>query len=356
MKKHTMRVLMAPWYDSNPYQPLLAESLSAQGMEIITWSADRFLYGAMFSGADVIHLHWLHNFYLSKRLIKRLINISAFVLQILIARALRKRIVWTAHNLHDHECQHPRMDHFCTWLVTRMATAIIVHCQWSGDELKKAFPSVSNNKIHIIPHGNYIGVYPQDCSRTDARRRFGLKDSDTIFLFFGAIRPYKGLPDLIAAFAELPPKTAAHLLIAGNPRDTNSVQMLGRATEGKAITMVLKSIDDNELQVFFQAADFHVLPYRSIATSGAAVLGMSFGKALIAPTLGCLTETLGTEGSILYDPLDPDGLRNALKLALDARVTSAEMGRTNFDTAIRWNWKQIGKQTADAYRAQRERD
>lgn len=67
-------------------------------------------------------------------------------------------------------------------------------------------------------------------------------------------------------------------------------------------------IDDFVLKDYMKAADVMVLPYRDIINSGSAILGMSFGKAIIAPHLGCIPEILKSEGGILYDPNDKNGL------------------------------------------------
>ena len=67
------------------------------------------------------------------------------------------------------------------------------------------------------------------------------------------------------------------------------------------------------MQMYLRAADAVVLPYKDVLTSGSAILAMTFGQPVIAPAIGCLPESLGAEGTILYDPSTPDGLERALR-------------------------------------------
>ena len=85
------------------------------------------------------------------------------------------------------------------------------------------------------------------------------------------------------------------------------------------ISMQLRSIPDDEMQLYLRACDAVVLPFRDVLTSGSAILAMSFGRAVIAPRLGCLPETLSDDAAILYDPTAPDALRDALTSALERR-------------------------------------
>ncbi len=67
------------------------------------------------------------------------------------------------------------------------------------------------------------------------------------------------------------------------------------------MTLALETIPDDQMQVYLRAADAVVLPYRDVLSSGSAILAMTFGQPVIAPAIGCLPESLGSEGTILYD-------------------------------------------------------
>jgi beta-1,4-mannosyltransferase len=85
-----------------------------------------------------------------------------------------------------------------------------------------------------------------------------------------------------------------------------------------------------------------------VLTSGSAILAMSFGKALVAPRLGCLPELVPVDGGVLYDPADPDGLGSALRSTLARDLASA--GERNLERARELAWGPIAAATARLYR------
>ena len=119
------------------------------------------------------------------------------------------------------------------------------------------------------------------------------------------------------------------------------------------IDLRLSFVPDDELPVLLAAADAVVLPFRDILTSGSAILAMSYGRAVIAPSLGCLPETLDPEAAILYDPLGPDALGRALEQALDADLEA--MGAHARLLADHLAWRPIAAATAELPPASRPR-
>jgi glycosyltransferase involved in cell wall biosynthesis len=144
------------------------------------------------------------------------------------------------------------------------------------------------------------------------------------FLFFGQVRPYKGVENLIEAFSTLQ-GAQLRLVIAGEPKPQALERSLSaQAKTDSRITTHFGFVPDDQIPVYLNACDLVVLPYLDSLTSGAAVLAMSYGRAVCAPQLGCLKE-LPPETAILYDSRQPDGLQSALEKALSAPL--AEMGR-----------------------------
>jgi glycosyltransferase involved in cell wall biosynthesis len=178
----------------------------------------------------------------------------------------------------------------------------------------------------------------------------GLTSEDLSFLFIGNIRPYKGVLELIEAFQKFSP-TGARLVIAGRPvNQETGTELERRIAEDERIQLHLRFIADEEMQVFLNACDVVVFPYRKILTSGAVILAMSFGRACIAPAMGCITEVLDERGAILYDADRPDGLREALSRAVVNRDRLKEMGAHNLARAAAWSRDRVAGQTAGVYR------
>ena len=336
-----------PFDAKNPYQPALVGALGKLDVRVQgqPW---RWLLLSQLRGMDVIHIHWTSG-PANERLWKFALGYPLLALQFLWLRMQGRRIVWTVHNLESHEKRNPIRDHMVSWLLGRMANGVIVH----GESAKRAVAQrfgVAPKKITVIPHGNYIGLYPNDIGREEARRRLKLEAHQRVALFLGNIRPYKGVTELIEAFRGLQARDAV-LVLAGRPLNAEVEQTVARlAGDDGRVLFHPGFVDDSRVQEYMNAADVVVFPYREVLTSGAIVLAMSFGKACVAPRLGCIPDVLDSRGGFLYDPDAPDGLASALRAALDAGDGSADMGHRNRETAEAWSWDRIASQTLDVYR------
>ena len=187
-------------------------------------------------------------------------------------------------------------------------------------------------------------------SRIEARSRLSLPQEVLTFLFVGLIRPYKGVLELIESFQNIN-FANAKLVIAGKANDQQLVAYIRKKIEGDSnIQLEHRYIPDDEMQKYLAAADFVVFPYRDILTSGGIITGMTFGKAIIAPSIGCIPEVLTSSGGVLYDPDDQEGLSNAMKRAADISMAKIqEMGKYNFGVAKQMDWQGIAASTFRVY-------
>lgn len=147
--------------------------------------------------------------------------------------------------------------------------------------------------------------------------------------------------NLIEAFKRLnAPQTK--LLIVGKPYNNKIAEnILKRCNKNENIKSFFKFIPDDEVQIYMNAADVVVLPYRDILTSGVVMLAVSFSKPVIAPAIGCIQVVLDYEGSFLYNKLDDEGLLKEMQYALNADLE--KMGKHNFKLAKQLSWDDIGK-------------
>lgn len=345
----TTKILLAPFASDNPYQQLLTSGLTENGAAVDTRAVDRMLPLLLVS-YDVLHLHWLHPFYRGGFAATRLVRLFGFLLSLSVARLFGCAIVWTVHNIRAHETNFPVLDAFITRIVVRMAHGFIVHCAWAKDELLNSYPGINPSAIEIVPHGNYVGCYGPTPNRGLARSALSVPLDHTAFLFLGFIRPYKGVSELISEFKKIARKHKATLIIAGKPATNELRSDLDAQVRGdKDIQVHFGYVDEKDLPAFFAATDYYVLPYRQIVTSGAAILGMSFAKALIAPRLGCMAETLDENGSILFDPASETALKDALQAAATEDADCLAMGKHNLSKVEQWDWNSIAKQTLDFF-------
>jgi len=351
-----LKVVFLPfWKASNPYQVELARALEARGAEV-EGAPERtlFLGDVLRRRADVLHLHWLSPLLRGPRGpggLRRLLQTIAVAAQLALLRAAGVRIVWTAHNLAGHEARDPGIERLCAALVARLAHRVIAHGPRARTILVRELRLRSAAKVVVVPHGSYLGVYPEGASRQAARERLGLGAGDFVFLFLGQLRPYKGLLELVRAFRKLEERRA-RLVIAGLASSAAVERELRGASAGESRILLLPGfVPDDELQVYFGAADVAALPYEDVLTSGSLVLAMSFGVACLGPRLGCLEDYLEEQGGFLYDAGAPEALRNALAEALRAAGSVREMGAFNRKKVAAQSWPRVAGDTLAAYGA-----
>ncbi len=164
----------------------------------------------------------------------------------------------------------------------QLADEIVVHNHFSSDLLLQKFPGVEN-KLTIIPHGNFLDI-PTKISKQEAKEKLGLNNSSLKVLFFGMIKPSKGLNLLLQAMM----KVNAQLIIAGRMRkkstsDFNN-QLSNLKKEDKLIAD-LNYISNEKRDLYFKSADIIVLPYRKIYQSGVMIMAMSYGIPVVASDL-----------------------------------------------------------------------
>ncbi len=344
------QVVFVPyWGAANPYQDALAEHLSACGVEVdkVRSLKSLFRYGICVNDApDIVHLHWLPVFGWREL---RALRCLAFVMRLVLLRAHRVPLVWTIHNLLPHESRHPKLDWLLTRIVAGLSRGLIVHGESAQRQAVEMWGLKDESRFAVIPHGNYTGNYPNDVSRAAAREKLTLQDSEVVFLFLGAVRPYKGVLELIDAFQTLATDHTS-LVIAGRPLNDDfarEIEIAGRGLDN--VRFHPGFVQDDEIQVYMNAADIVVLPYRHILSSGAALLAMSFGKPCVAPALGCLADVLDASGAFLYDPEGEAGLLENMRRAVEARDTLGRMGAHNREKVSQWTWEKAAHATKALY-------
>jgi len=363
-----MRVAIFSAFDTvlNPYILLFKETLERQGLEVylerefnLKWLLSKG------KSCDCIHLHWIKHSYSppknndKSKFLKKLIEIRIvrifldflclieFALTFLFGKLAGKTIVFTVHDLFKSGKQSLRgrmQVRMARYVVFLLSDSIHVHNHHSRKLIRAIYKRKSG--ISVIPHGNYIGYYPNQVSKTEARLRLGLPGDAFVYLFLGLLRPYKGLEDLFEAFETLE-WPGARLLVAGQVFgvDNYESRLLDLTRSNSRIMLVPEFIPDEAIQLYMNACDVFVLPYKDITTSGAAALALSFGRPIIAPAITSFPEVITSEVGILYDTSQPNGLVSALQ---DAKTRSWSESKI-FDYAHQFDWDKLGPQLAALY-------
>ena len=353
-------VLMYPDYtNSNSYQRMLTEGLAGCGYEVEMVRSDRLLplLGAVFARGRpaVFHLHWLHRHFVTDSRLLTAVLALRLVFELLVLRALSVPVVWTVHNLGDHENRSPRTERLTRQLAARLCDRLIVHCDAAKASVVDAYglPGQVTERIEVVPHGHYMDSYRDEICQREARERLGYDGEETVFVYFGLIRPYKNVPELLRTFSRLEAEDA-RLLVVGNPwNDEMARRIRSLADHDDRIDTVLEFVPDEDIQLYMNAADVTVFSFEEVLTSGTTLLAMSFGRPVIAPRAGCVGELVGDDGGVTYEPDDADGLYRALEAALNADLPA--MGERNRKTVAAFDWASIARRTARVYDRARRR-
>lgn len=250
------------------------------------------------------------------------------------------RVVMEWHEVQDTgEARVPGVERYVTKAMGRLlrhVDAHVVHSAYDLDLLERAFDiTASGASATVIPHGPYEHVQPGTDPSTAAAP--GADDNAPLnLLFFGVIRPYKGLEDLVEAFGALPDDVRAgfHLTIVGETWEGWDAPLEAVATSPAhdQITVVNRYVTDAEAQEHFAAADAVVLPYRRSSSSGPLHMAMSAGLPIVITSVGGLVEAAaGYDGVRFVPPADVPALTSALselRAVRGHRYTDARSWRT----------------------------
>ncbi len=268
------------------------EARGRMGLKLAEHVPDMLRYRRHAAAADVVHWQWL----------------TVQPLDVALLPRGRPQVL-TAHDVIPRE---PRPGQIAATrrLVNRM-DAVVVHSEHGAARLRDEL-GLAPERIHVIPHGafDYLMRLPGEVPLPPELSAV----QGPVVLFFGLLRPYKGLDVLLDAMAEM---RGAELWVVGMPR--LPIEALRRRAEALEATVrwVPRFVGDPEIPAYFRRADVVVLPYREIDQSGVLYTALAFGKPLVLTRVGGFTEVAERDGAAR---LVPPGDSAALAEALDQLV------------------------------------
>ena len=150
---------------------------------------------------DVFHMHWPETYLNLKSVPLKLAGTLVVILYLLLLHVLRKKVIWTVHNLKPHENMTPNLSKLSYRIFYYLSDGLIFLSQTSKRDFFEIFNfNVSCKYIKVIPHP----LYPVPSVEK--------VKIDKGVLFFGLMRPYKNIDDLIEKYNKLTTSIMLHLI------------------------------------------------------------------------------------------------------------------------------------------------
>lgn len=294
----------------NLHGSMRSASLGKKIVRVLVCYLRLALYTATAS-PKVLHILWNNNFELIDR-----------TLLMLYYRLLGKKIAITAHNINagQRDSADSALNRFTLRIQYQLVHHIFVHTHKMKRQLCDDF-GVREDEVTTLRHPINDAFPDTDLTPTQAKQRLGIRAGEKTMLFFGRLRPYKGLEYLLSAFEQLSALDAGYrLIIAGESKkgsegyfeDVQS-QISSHANREQIIARI-EFVPDQDAELYLKAADVMVLPYKDIFQSGVLFLAYSFGLPVVASDVGSFREEI-VEGKtgFVCKPCDPLDLAKTLR-------------------------------------------
>ena len=286
---------------------------------------DMLRYRQVARDADVVHFQWLGVQWLDRLLLPR------------------GPLVLTAHDLLPRE-PHPGQVAAQRRLYDAV-DALVVHSEYGRGQLVRGL-DLDPGKVHVVHHGafEHLARLPPQPLAAELEQVAG-----PVVLFFGLLRPYKGVDVLLEAWRGVP--AGAELWIVGRPR-MDIAPLLASAPPG--VRFISRYVPDAELAAYFRRADVVVLPYsrtERFDQSGVLATALAFAKPVVLSDVGGLREVAATGAGVLVEPGDVGSLAAALGRLLGDEVERARLAQAAAEAAAGpYSWAQAARRTLDVYR------
>jgi glycosyltransferase involved in cell wall biosynthesis len=290
---------------------------------------------------DLLVISWWHPFFA-----------PAFGTIAHVARRAGIPSCFLCHNAVPHE--RSPVDRLLLRYAFSAAAVFIVHSRQDRDDLVALRPRA---RVLHHPHPSYAVFAGEDTlPEAEAKRRLGL-GGKRVLLFFGFVREYKGLDVLLAALEQLDPAEGHHLLVVGefyDDRERYRAALERLAARGQ-LTLVDRYVPNEEIPLYFSAADLVMVPYLTATQSGVIQIAYGFGKPVVATAVGGIPEVVA-EGRTGF--LVPPGDGAAIADAVRRYFAEGDPDRFRREIAVehrRYSWEAMVDTVERAHETTRDR-
>jgi glycosyltransferase involved in cell wall biosynthesis len=204
-----------------------------------------------------------------------------------------------------------------------LVSAHVVHSSFDLHAITEAY-RLDDAPVRMIAHGPYEHLVETAVNETAVNGVSPARSRPFRLLYFGVVRPFKGVEDLVAAFSALDRAQASlfRLSVVGETweRWTFPDRAIACSPHADLIERVDRYVTDAEVAAHFGEADAVVLPYHRSSASGPLHIAMSAGLPVVVTAVGGLVEAVKDyPGAVLVPPRDPAALQKALLQLLERR-------------------------------------
>jgi len=230
---------------------------------------------------------------------------------------------------------------------------LIVHYEAGKRQLVDHW-GVSAECIDIIPHG--IMPVQNRPDQTDARKRLNLSLDRQIILFFGAVRPNKGLDVLLKALEIVKSRNRRVLLVIaggllGRFNFEPYADIIKNFDLSDSVKSFIKFIPEEEVDDFFAASDLVVLPYLKFeAQSGVLLRAYAHRKPVVVSNVGAMGELVVSDKVGLV--VEPGAVEPLAEVVTNA-LNSLDKFQSHYSPELeeKYSWKHIAELTMRSYEA-----
>jgi glycosyltransferase involved in cell wall biosynthesis len=270
----------------------------------------------------------------------------------LMLRPFMNNLVFTAHNALPHEQKWWHKQMYSLWY--RTVDRIHVLSDYTRRLLIENM-GVKPEKILVVPHGSYKNFKEEfpPADSTQTLKELEINTDNKVVLFYGLIRQYKGVDRLLHAFAGVVTPNV-QLVIAGGCDDVNK-EVLTTLIRDLHISSRVKFqpryIPNQELSNLIAASDIIVFPYTHIYQSGAVLLAMTYGKAIVVSDLEGFKEyVVDNESGVICGTEDSASLASTLDQLLSDKSKQMRLGaRAQELCETNFSWQSIGRNLTTLY-------
>jgi hypothetical protein len=308
---------------------------------------------------DIVHLHFpeymtyeVENAYIHA-LSNELISEIERRLQYWSERAV---MVITRHVLLPHDARFDRQWERLYETVYRYVDGVVHFAEPSVEEFRSRYSDTAFVRGHpahyIVPHHNYASL-PDRITHDEARRQLRIRDTDSVLLVFGAIRNDEERALILNSFKRS--RVPQNVLLVSRWREKlANVSWIRLKYWLRDLNRLYYKIhpryffnygfvEEEEAQVYMNAADVLLIPRLHVLNSGNVTLGMTFGKVVVGPDSLDVGHLLKSTGNVVFDPDRPETAAAAIDQAFEL-ARQGRIGPANKKEALtEWSADQCAK-------------